>query len=308
MRAKPILWAVLLLVAGLAVAMSVGAAGASTRAGADQSWTDPVGDAQGGAPDITAVTVSNDAAGTIRIAITVPMTEEMSTLVVHMDTNLNGKFDDPTDAYLAMASLGPGTAIGLLFKDEPMVSPTATRDVTSSTVTYSFPKAAANIDKAFAFWIYSQSAAQLGTDQTGDDMPDGTAVMTYVLAAPTAPATTTTAPTATTATTTTPTAPPAIVKPVISSAVATAAVAGKRMTVRFTVTRSDNGQPLTSGKMVCDPSVAGKVIPHVESFKAGQAKLSFTVPKTAKGKQLKVKLTIKAGTKSATKIATFRIS
>jgi len=84
-------------------------------------------------------------------------------------------------------------------------------------------------------------------------------------------------------------------------------VAGKRLTVTFLVTRSDNRQPMTRGTMICDPSVAGKVIRHAESFKAGKARLSFLVPKTAKGKQLKVKLTIRAGTQSATKIVTFPV-
>ncbi len=59
--------------------------------------------------------------------------------------------------------------------------------------------------------------------------------------------------------------------------------------------------------MICDPSVAGKVISHTESFKAGIARLSFLVPKTAKGKLLKVKVTIKAGNQSATKIVAFRV-
>jgi hypothetical protein len=85
------------------------------------------------------------------------------------------------------------------------------------------------------------------------------------------------------------------------------AVAGRRMTVTFPVVRSDNGRPLMSGTMSCDPSIAGKVIKHAESFKAGKARLSFLVPKTAKGKLLKVKVTIKAQTKYATKIASYRV-
>ena len=60
--------------------------------------------------------------------------------------------------------------------------------------------------------------------------------------------------------------------------------------------------------MICDPSVAGKVLPHSELFKGGQARLSFAVPRSAKGKALKVKVTIKLGTQSTTKIASFRIS
>jgi hypothetical protein len=86
------------------------------------------------------------------------------------------------------------------------------------------------------------------------------------------------------------------------------AVAGKRLTVAFPVRRSDNGKPLKTGTMICDPSVAGKVIPHAERFKDGTARLSFTIPASAKGKLLKVKVTIKVGKQSTTRIATFRVS
>ena len=88
---------------------------------------------------------------------------------------------------------------------------------------------------------------------------------------------------------------PVIGKPVMTP---TRVMAGKRVTVTFPVTRSDAAQPkpLTSGTMVCDPSIGGKVIPHAESFTNGVARLSFVVPKTAKGKLLKVKVTIKAPT------------
>lgn len=108
---------------------------------------------------------------------------------------------------------------------------------------------------------------------------------------------------------TTPTPMPVVVKPVIGAPVITplAAAAGKRMTVTFPITRSDNGRPMTAGRMTCVPSVAGKVVAHTESFAAGKARLSFVVPKTAKGKLLKIKITIEAGSSSATRIASLRV-
>lgn len=98
-------------------------------------------------------------------------------------------------------------------------------------------------------------------------------------------------------------------KPVIGKPVAVPGqpLAGKRFTVSFKVTRSDTGAALTTGKMICDPSVAGQVLRHAESFKGGTARLSFVVPANAAGKLLKVKVTIKAGGKSATKVATFSV-
>ena len=99
------------------------------------------------------------------------------------------------------------------------------------------------------------------------------------------------------------------VKPVIGKPTAAPALprAGQRFAVSFKVTRSDTGAPLIRGRMVCDPSVAGQVLRHVESFKNGTARLSFVVPASATGKLLKVKVTIKTAGQSATSVATFRV-
>ena len=59
--------------------------------------------------------------------------------------------------------------------------------------------------------------------------------------------------------------------------------------------------------MICDPSIQGNVIQHTQQFKNGVAQLSFTIPKNAKGKLLKVKVTIKLAASSATRIATFHV-
>ena len=100
----------------------------------------------------------------------------------------------------------------------------------------------------------------------------------------------------------------AVVRPVIGPAttVPVQAKAGKRLAVAFKVMRSDNRKPLTTGTMICDPSTAGKMIAHAESFRAGVARLSFVVPATAT--QVRVKVTIKAGTQSATRITNIRVA
>lgn len=101
-----------------------------------------------------------------------------------------------------------------------------------------------------------------------------------------------------------------VFKPVISKPVAVPAtpVAGKRFSVSFAVRRSDTRAPLRSGKMICDPAVAGKVIPHAESFTGGTARLSFVIPATAEGQTLVVNLTIKAKGTSAHRVARFPIA
>jgi hypothetical protein len=98
-------------------------------------------------------------------------------------------------------------------------------------------------------------------------------------------------------------------KPVIGTPVTAPAqpLAGKRFTVSFKVTRSDTGAPLTVGKMICVPSVAGQMIRHAESFAGGTARLAFVVPTNAAGKLLKVKVTIRAAGQSATAVNTFKV-
>jgi hypothetical protein len=98
-----------------------------------------------------------------------------------------------------------------------------------------------------------------------------------------------------------PLTPPLVVRPVLGKPVAAPGkpVAGKQFTFSLRVTRSDTGAPLLTGKMDCAPTVAGKLITHTDSFKAGKARLSFVVPRTAKGKLLKVKIAITASGRTA---------
>jgi uncharacterized repeat protein (TIGR01451 family) len=112
-----------------------------------------------------------------------------------------------------------------------------------------------------------------------------------------------------TSTTPTPPPPPPPVRPVIENAVLLPGpFAGARATIGFWVTRSDNGADLTTGgTMAGRVSVAGRPLKTAKRFKGGYAYLTFVIPKTAKGKLLKVKLTIKANGRSATKIAKFRV-
>ena len=59
--------------------------------------------------------------------------------------------------------------------------------------------------------------------------------------------------------------------------------------------------------MVADPTVAGKLLKHAESFKAGKARLTFVVPKTAKGKFLKIKIRITASGQTTTRLYTYKV-
>ena len=86
-------------------------------------------------------------------------------------------------------------------------------------------------------------------------------------------------------------------------------VAGQPFRLTFAVTRSDTGAKLyDGGKMICDPSVDGKVIRHFEQLKHGTATMLFTVPKAYKGKLLKVHLTIKLGDQLTTRNVLLRVA
>ena len=97
---------------------------------------------------------------------------------------------------------------------------------------------------------------------------------------------------------------PVIAKPVASPA---QPAAGRPFTVSFRVTRSDNGRPFLRGTMTGDPSIAGRVVQHTESFKGGTARVSLVVPASATGKTLRVAVAIKDGATKTSRVATYRI-
>jgi hypothetical protein len=98
---------------------------------------------------------------------------------------------------------------------------------------------------------------------------------------------------------------PVIGKPVTAPV---APLAGKGFVAVFRVTRSDTGGPLMAGTMVSDPSVDGKLLRHTESFRAGTARVALRLPSSAAGKVLKIRLTIRASGKSATRVSVFRVA
>ena len=276
----------LLLIAALVATVLV----ATTSATADSTYTDPAGDGRGVGPDVTAVAVTNDAKGVITMRVTAAAVAG-SGLVVVFDTDLNGLFDDSTSRLIDLMMPASGVVIPVAYvmdsvtnKFVPTSAPSLRATATATDITLSFAKTELGIDKGFGFWTWGWNS----TSDDGDEAPD-VGSWTYIVTTPPPPP------------------PPAIVKPVIGKPIATAAIAGKKMTVTFPVVRSDTGGPMTAGTMTCDPSVGGRVLAHKESFSAGKARLSYVVPKTAKGKLLKVKLTISSGGRAASRVATFRV-
>lgn len=70
---------------------------------------------------------------------------------------------------------------------------------------------------------------------------------------------------------------------------------------RETITLEES---VRAGTLACAPSVGGTVLAHTESLRAGVARLVFVVPKTAKGRLLKV--TVKIATHDSGRVLTGR--
>ena len=306
-RAAGVVVVIALATAGFVTASSASVSYAGARAGS-QTFGDPVGDSAG-APDVTQVVIGDVAAtGAISVAVTVTgIQPEASDVMVFMDVDMNMSTGYASVGAEYMLSLAQD-ATGMFWWDVLRWDGGNWQEVPQSTTmgfshagdVYTWILGKADLGgmtgPGFTFFV-GASNSDAGGKVTGIDLAPDRGNWNYLFSSTsTAPAPATT--------------PAPSLKPVIGAPMTTPAkaAAGKRFTVAFPVTRSDNGAPLTTGKMICDPSVSGKVITHAESFTGGTAKLSFTVPKAAKGKVLKVKVTIKSGDLSTTKIATFHIS
>jgi len=112
-----------------------------------------------------------------------------------------------------------------------------------------------------------------------------------------------------TLTATTPVPPPPPVIPVIAPGTVAPLilVSGKKASISFAVTRSDNNEILTDGTMLGSVTVAKKSVASVQTFANGVAKLTFLVPKKMKGKAVAAKVTVTTADGSASKSATFRV-
>jgi len=254
---------------------------------AESAYTDPAGDG-GAGPDVTSVAVSNSDTGLITLPVTtVPVPESL--LGAWLDTDFNPLTRGDGLERVIMIGLSPSGVVPTAVGDPAMgaldlgIPITATS--TGGVVTFSFQKEALNINEAFSFWLGTINLA----DDTGfaDEAPD-VGFWTYMLTKPAPP-------------------PPPPVKPLIGKPVTTGApVAGKKFTVSFPVTSSVDNQPLTTGTAECKTTVAGKTVPHTHTFKGGTVKAVVSIPKAAKGKQLKIAVKVTTDT-AATKVFTFKV-
>ena len=107
----------------------------------------------------------------------------------------------------------------------------------------------------------------------------------------------------------TPLTPPRVVRPLLGKPVGvpTKPVAGQRFTFSLPVTRSDTGALMRRARWSATRQWRARLIRHAESFKAGKARLSFVVPKTAQGKLLKIKIKITVLGQTASRTYTYAV-
>jgi hypothetical protein len=247
-------------------------------AGAETSYSDPVGDSAG--LDIGAVAVS-DAAGAITFDVAVRLVPG-SVVGVAIDNDR-----DPETGPNGFA-----WAVGVRMLDDGSTEPFAlaaavgvevplrvTGSVTGDHAAFSVPDEDVAVRGAFDFVVL---AGRLGMDDADDLAPD-TGTWTYGTPAP-APA----------------------AKPVIGKGVGAPPrpIAGKRFTVAFPVTGTD-GQPVARATVAATTRIAGKVTPNRHSYAAGRAKVTLVLPRQAKAKRLRVTVTVTTAGRSATRTLTY---
>jgi len=292
-------------------------------AAADQSYSDPAGDATGGAPDITAVAVANDGAGKITFDITVSGVPAPDTFVqVPMNTDLAPSGDDGVDYAWEMDG---SNQLALLFRWNgstyvPHLVSSLRTSFRNGVLHLEVNRADIGNTGAFAFWASGVKVS--GDSVVGfDDAPDGTAVYTYTLAqfpacsdkvdndndgkidSPADPGCS--SPTDTDETDPPPPPPPLKLSAGKPAAMAGPAKAGGAFAVAMTVTRSD-GKPFT-GAVACTAKAGAATVRAAGRAVAGSARCTMRLPKTAKGRRLTGTITATAGTAKVAKAYAFAV-
>jgi hypothetical protein len=255
----------------VSLAMLVLALLAARVALADARYTDPAGDS-GGAPDITAVTVANDAAGNLTFTITTnqPALAADAGVYTFFDTDKNAATGDQGIEFALFAE-----ADGWEFdrwdgsKYVEASAPSANATYSNGVLTFKIAKADFAGVSSFVFYVYGLQWDAADKVIASDDAPNGTEAYTYTLSTP-APA-----PKPLTLRASTPVSVP--LRP----------VHGKAFSVRVAVTRGDTGGPLASGVVTCKVTVGLKALRAVGSVSAGKAGCRMVIPAAAKGKRLR---------------------
>jgi hypothetical protein len=271
---------VLLFVSTVAFALSL-----AQVAGADSSYTDPAGDS-GTAPDITTVTAANDAAGALTFTVRTNQPALAADAIIDLafDTDQNPQTGGSGVEFVFLISSSGWEFLrwdGSAFVAAAAAS--ANGSYANGVATFKVSKADLGGVEKFTFW---SDSFQLDANRNliGEDTaPNGTDAYVYTQSKPlTLRASTATA---------TPARP----------------AAGKAFTVGTRVTRGDNGAALASGTVTCTVRVGTAPLRATGRVSNGVAVCAMKIPKTAKGKLIRVTVKVTFQGISTTKTFSARV-
>jgi hypothetical protein len=286
----------------------------AAAAGAQQSYTDPGGDA-GVGTDLTSITVSNDQAGliTMQIASANPIVGNHA-IAVFIDADRNAATGD--DGIEAWMYGGPFVGTEFLACTSGGCSPVnppgyRARAASTNVTEFQFPRSALGDTMSFDFDVISISidppnlnfwdvagtyTYDLAFPQCGngkDDDGDGK-IDSQDLGC-------------SSATDDNEADDPVNVRLGAAKATPAAPKAGSTATISARTTRVETGQPLESGAVSCTASYPGKKLKGSGSVVGGNAVCRVKVPATAKGKTVRGTMTVKYKTASASASFSFKV-
>jgi hypothetical protein len=258
-----------LLVAGVAVGGAAG--GMESNA---VTFTDPSGDS-GSAADITAVEVSNDDSGVIRMRVSVPnrptadQLREVLVISINNDPNATNDRSGYGEGDVALFATSEGV-FTRRFQGSTLVpfDAPSLRAEYSSGPAFSFNRADFGISSRFAFFIQVRDRSA----SVRDDAPDGAASYVYVVTV----------------------GPPPLAAGTVTAA-PRAPVHGKAFSFRMPVMRTDNNTALPDDgvSVSCAARIRAKTLRGRGSYTGGVAKCIFAIPKASRGKSFDATITVR---------------
>lgn len=244
-----------------------GLASRDTTASNSQTFTDPTGDSAN-APDVSTVTVSNDDAGQITFAITLPNRPALTGsdfMAIDMDTDgdlTNGS--DGKDYFVAMD--GDGVRIYNLAGNgfEPLPTTSFSSSFANGVQTVSINASAIGNTKQISSRVWTDNGFTFP-----EDAPD-TGLWVYQVTIGPPP----------------PPPPPPLVKLAESKPLVAPALAGKIVTVSAVITNNGEG---VKGAVNCSARVGGRALVGARrsGSAAGKASCSWRLPINSRGRQLR---------------------
>ena len=281
---------IFVVAAALAAALAFGM---SASAGTG-SFTDPTGDGTG-APDISGVSITSDAGGTVELSVTVSGLGAIDgaknpEVDVFFDSDKNEATGSSSgseyDLYYWRTADDGGWDLekwnGTKYESAP-ASQTLVFSHSGDTLTWRFSSKTDIVTSGFNFHlvsgIFDASDNMLGRD----DAPDG-GVWTFDVST-------------------------AVIAPAIGRPLAVPAhpVHGRLFSVSLPVTRTDTGEPLEGGTLSVTTTIGGKAVAKNASLSNATAHVAVQVPARSTGKTLVVKVTVTANGKTATRTVPYLI-